>query len=98
MIKAKVYESELPGKYFILGFDVLHSFKRVSWHPKGLKHKNQLLPWTTISHLYPMEILTPSKTGLSILLVLHTFRVPHQMFITFMEEPGLLHIITLQEE
>ncbi|CAL9217700.1 unnamed protein product, partial [Arabidopsis halleri] len=33
MIKSKVYGSELPGKYFILGFDVLHGLKRVSWHP-----------------------------------------------------------------
>ncbi|XP_023638422.1 uncharacterized protein LOC111830501 [Capsella rubella] len=61
MIKTKVYGSELPGKDFILGFDVLHSLQRVTWHPKGLRHKNQLLPWTTVSHLYPIEILCPIK-------------------------------------
>ncbi|ESQ39483.1 hypothetical protein EUTSA_v10001272mg [Eutrema salsugineum] len=53
--------TDLPGKDFILGFDILHSLKRVSWHPKGLKHKNHLLPWTTISHSYTMELLNPIK-------------------------------------
>ncbi|ESQ51075.1 hypothetical protein EUTSA_v10023188mg, partial [Eutrema salsugineum] len=61
MVKSKVYGSDLPGKDFILGFDILHSLKIVSWHPKGLKHKNHLLPWTTISHFYPMELLNPIK-------------------------------------
>lgn len=53
MVKTKVYGSELHKKDFILGFDVLHTLKRVSWHRKGLKHKKHLLTWTTISHLYP---------------------------------------------
>ncbi|GAA0146586.1 hypothetical protein LIER_06505 [Lithospermum erythrorhizon] len=43
-IKARVYGSNLPRKDILLGFDILHSLKRISWHPKGLKHKNHLLP------------------------------------------------------
>ncbi|KAL9241030.1 hypothetical protein vseg_015190 [Gypsophila vaccaria] len=60
-LKTKVYGSDLPGKDFILGFDILHGPKRVSWHPKGLKHKNHLLPWTTTPHLYTYEVLHPIK-------------------------------------
>ncbi|ESQ50196.1 hypothetical protein EUTSA_v10002230mg [Eutrema salsugineum] len=56
MVKSKVYGCDIPGKDFILGFDILHSLKRLSWHPKGLKHK------TTCYHGQPFPIFTPWKS------------------------------------
>ncbi|KAL3643586.1 hypothetical protein CASFOL_014401 [Castilleja foliolosa] len=80
IIKAKVYGSNLPGKDFILGFDILHNLQRV---PKGLKHKNHLLPWTTVPNFYPLEILNPIKEEI-IKISCATF---HSEFLTKCSSP-----------
>ncbi|KAK1398016.1 hypothetical protein POM88_007879 [Heracleum sosnowskyi] len=65
MIKHQIYGSELPGKDLLIGFDILHNLKRVSWSKEGLKHKNHLLPWTKTLHLYPVEILSTIKEDIA---------------------------------
>ncbi|KAK1382554.1 hypothetical protein POM88_020289 [Heracleum sosnowskyi] len=65
IIKNRIYGSELPGKDLLIGFDILHNLKRISWSKEGLKHKNHLLPWTKTLHLYPVEILSTIKEDIA---------------------------------
>ena len=98
-IKTKVYMSELPVKYYIFSFDILHSLKRISWHPKGLKHRNHLLPWTTIPHLYPYGYLESYQRRDCQNIMCHlSIWIPHKVIFPSLEDSTLLHILALQEE
>lgn len=39
-MKKQGFGSKLPGKNFDLGFDILHSPKKVSWNPHALRNKD----------------------------------------------------------
>ena len=87
MVKHQIYGSELPGKDLLIGFDILHNLKRVSWSKEGLKHKNHLLPWTKTLHLYPVEVLLPIKEEIAKVSCAETHtEIPPKMFSSSMEE------------
>ena len=59
-IKHQVFGSLLKGKGLLIGFDLLHQISSLRWSSKGLLHKQHLLNWTQIPHLFiidPIDLL-----------------------------------------
>ena len=54
-IKHQVLGSPLTGRDLLIGFDLLHQIPSLRWSSKGLMHKQHLLTWTQVPHLFTMD-------------------------------------------
>ena len=54
-IKHQVLGSPLTGRDLIIGFDLLHQIPSLRWSPKGLMHRQHLLTWTQVPHLFTVD-------------------------------------------
>ena len=54
-IKHKVLGSPLTGRNLLIGFDILHQIPSPRWSSKGLSHKQHLLTWTQVPHLFVVD-------------------------------------------
>ena len=54
-IKHQVLGSPLTGRDLLIGFDLLHQISSLRWSSKGLIHKQHLLTWTQVPHLFTMD-------------------------------------------
>ena len=44
-----------PGKDLLISFDVFHQIPSPRWSSKGLLHKQHLLTWTQVPHLFTVD-------------------------------------------
>ena len=54
-IKHQVLGSPLTGRDLLIGFDLLHQIPNLRWSSKGLMHKQHLLTWTQVPHLFTVD-------------------------------------------
>ena len=54
-IKHQVLGSPLIGRDLLVGFDLCHQIPSLRWFSKGLLHKQHLLTWTQVPHLFTVE-------------------------------------------
>ena len=54
-IKHQVLGSTLTGRNILIGFDIFHQITSLWWSSKGLSHKQHLLTWTQVSHLFVVD-------------------------------------------
>ena len=54
-IKHQVLGSPLTGRDLLIGFDLLHQIPSLRWSSKGLMHKQHLLTWTQVPHLFTVD-------------------------------------------
>ena len=54
-IKHQVLGSLLTGRDLLIGFDLLHQIPSLRWSSKGLMHKQHLLTWTQVPHLFTVD-------------------------------------------
>ncbi|XP_023903831.1 uncharacterized protein LOC112015633 [Quercus suber] len=54
-IKEQVLGSPLTGRDLLIGFDLLHQIPSLRWSSKGLMHKQHLLTWTQVPHLFTFD-------------------------------------------
>ena len=54
-IKHQVLGSPLTGRDLFIGFDLLHQIPSLRWSSKGLMHKQHLLTWTQVPHLFTVD-------------------------------------------
>ena len=60
-IKHQVLGSPFIGRDLLIGFDLLHQIPSLRWSPKGLMHKQHLLTWTQVPHLFTVGPFDPLK-------------------------------------
>ena len=60
-IKHQVLGSPLTGRDLLIGFDLLHQIPSLRWSSKGLMHKQHLLTWTQVPHLFTMDLFDSLK-------------------------------------
>ena len=60
-IKRQVLGSPLTGKDLLIGFDLLHQIPSLRWSSKGLMHKQHLLTWTQVPHLFTVDFFDSLK-------------------------------------
>ena len=60
-IKHQVLGSPLTGRDFLIGFDLLHQIPSLRWSSKGLLHKQHLLTWTQVPHLFTVDPFDPLR-------------------------------------
>ena len=53
--KHQVLGSPLTGRDLLIGFNLLHQIPSLRWSSKGLMHKQHLLTWTQVPHLFTMD-------------------------------------------
>ena len=54
-IKHQVLESPSIGRDLLIGFDILHQIPSLRWSSKVLSHKQHLLTWTQVPHLFVVD-------------------------------------------
>ena len=54
-IKHQVLGSPLTGRDLFIGFDLLHQIPSLRWSSKWLIHKQHLLTWTQVPHLFTVD-------------------------------------------
>ena len=54
-IKHQVLRSLLTSKDLLIGFDILHQIPSLRWSSKRLLHKQNLLTWTQVPHLFTID-------------------------------------------
>ena len=54
-IKHQVLGSPFTGRDLLIGFDLLHQIPSLRWSSKGLMHKQHLLTWTQVPHLFTVD-------------------------------------------
>ena len=54
-IKYQVLGSPLTGRDLLIEFDLLHQILNLRWSSKGLLHKQHLLTWTQVPHLFTVD-------------------------------------------
>ena len=54
-IKHQVLGSPLTGRDLLIRFDLLHQIPSLRWSSKGLMHKQHLLTWTQVPHLFTVD-------------------------------------------
>ena len=54
-IKHQVLGSPLIGRDLLIGFDLLHQIPNLRWSSKGLLHKQHLLTWTHVPHVFTVD-------------------------------------------
>ena len=54
-IKHQVLGSPFTGRDLLIGFDLLHQIPSLRWSSKGLMHKQHLLAWTQVPHLFTVD-------------------------------------------
>ena len=54
-IKHQVLGSPFTGKDLFIGFDLLHKISSLRWFSKGLLHKQHILTWTQVPHLFTID-------------------------------------------
>ena len=54
-IKHQVLGSPFAGRGILIGFDLLHQIPSLRWSSKGLMHKQHLLTWTQVPHLFTVD-------------------------------------------
>ena len=54
-IKHRVLGSLFAGRGILIGFDLLHQIPSLRWSSKGLMHKQHLLTWTQVPHLFTVD-------------------------------------------
>ena len=54
-IKHQVLGSPLTSRDLLIGFDLLHQISNLRWSLKGLLHKQHLLTWTQVPHLFIVD-------------------------------------------
>ena len=54
-IKHQVLGFPLTGRDLLIGFDLLHQISSLRWSSKGLMHKQHLLTWTQVPHLFTVD-------------------------------------------
>ena len=55
IIRHQVLGSPLTGRDLLIGFDLLHQIPNLRWSSKGLMHKQHLLTWTQVPHLFTVD-------------------------------------------
>ena len=53
--KHQVLGSALTGRDLLIGFDLFHQIPSLKWSSKGLMHKQHLLTWTKVPHLFTVD-------------------------------------------
>ena len=56
-IKHQVLGSPLTGRDLLIGFDLLHQTPSFIWSSRGLLHKQHLLTWIQVPHLFTVDPL-----------------------------------------
>ena len=54
-IKHQALGSPFTGRDLLIGFDLLHQIPSLRWSSKGLLHKQHLLTWTQVPHLFTID-------------------------------------------
>ena len=54
-IKHQVLGSPFTGRDLLIGSDLLHQIPSLRWSSKGLMHKQHLLTWTQVPHLFTVD-------------------------------------------
>ena len=54
-IKHQVLGSPLIGRDLLIGFDILHQIPSLRWSSKRLSHKQHLLTWAQVPHLFVID-------------------------------------------
>ena len=54
-IKHQVLGSPIISRDLLIGFDILHQISSLRWLLKGLSHKQHLLTWTHVPHLFVVD-------------------------------------------